>query len=96
MKFLIDECLSPELARIAWERGFHCMHVTRTGLQSRSDWAIVQRAIEDDWVLVTHNTADFMRLVGREEVHPGLICLNVAPGLMRLQVQKFLFRHALE
>ena len=96
MKFSIDECLSPKLAAIAWKQGFHSMHVTRVGLRSKSDSSIVQHAVEDDWVLVIHNAADFKRLVGRQEVHPGLICINVAPGLMRLEVQKSLFRHALK
>jgi len=96
VKFLIDECLSPELTAIAWNQGFHSMHVTRVGLRSKSDSAIVQHAIEDDWVLVTNNVTDFKRLVGTQEVHPGLICINVAPGLMKLEVQKSLFRHALK
>ncbi len=34
--------------------------------------------------------------LGRQEVHAGLICINVVPGLMRLEVQKSLFRHALK
>ena len=96
MKFLIDECLSPELAAIAREEGFHSMHVTWIGLQSKSDRAIVQHAVEDDWVLVTNNAADFKRLTGRQEVHAGLICINVAPGLMKLEAQKLLFRQALK
>ncbi len=65
MKFLIDECLSPELAAIAREEGFHSMHVTWIGLQSKSDRAIVQHAVEDDWVLVTNNAADFRRLLAQ-------------------------------
>ena len=96
MKFLIDECLSPELAAIEREQGFHSMHVTWIGLKSKSDREIVHHAVEDDWVLVTNNAADFKRLVGRQEVHAGLVCINVAPGLMKLEVQKLLFSQALE
>ncbi len=97
MKFLIDECLSPDLVAIARDRGFSLStHVTWLGLRSKKDWTIVQRAVEDGYVLVTNNTKDFTSLVGCEDVHAGLVCLNVAPGLMSLQVQRVLFGIALE
>lgn len=96
MKFLIDECLSPSLAAIARNRGFpQSTHVTWLGLRSRQDWALVRRAVRDGYVLVTNDTADFTSLMAREPRHPGLICLNVAHGLMRLEVQTRLFEHAL-
>ena len=96
MKFLIDECLSPTLATIARTRGFpESTHVTWLGLRSRQDWAIVRRAVDDGYVLVTNDRADFTSLMEREPVHPGLICLNMAHGLMSLIVQQALFAHAL-
>lgn len=97
MKFLIDECLSPELATVALTRDFHgSTHVTWLGMRSRKDWTIVRRAIEEGFILVTNNTADFTTLYERQEIHAGLICLNVAPNLMRLDVQKSLFGLALD
>jgi predicted nuclease of predicted toxin-antitoxin system len=97
VKFLIDECLSPELVGEARARGsVESMHVTWLGLRSRQDWSIVRRAIDHGFVLVTNNTTDFTALLGREDVHPGLVCLNVAPGLMSLEVQKRLFALALD
>ena len=96
MKFLIDECLSPTLAAIARERGFpESTHVTWLGLRSRQDWVLVQRAIDDDYILVTHDSADFTALMEREPRHPGLVCMNVAHGLMSLDVQQTLFDYAL-
>jgi hypothetical protein len=47
-------------------------------------------------VLVTNNTTDFTSLLERQETHPGLVCLHVAPGLMSLDVQKRLFILALD
>lgn len=92
MKFLVDECPSPELVAIARERGHgESTHVTWLGLRSRKDWSIVRRAVDDGYVLVTNNATDFTPLIGREEIHAGLVCLNVAPGLMSLDVQKRLF-----
>jgi len=65
-------------------------------MRSRRDWSIVRRAVNDGYVLVTSNSIDFTSLLGREEVHAGLICLNVAPGLMTLDIQKRLFVLALD
>ena len=95
MKFLIDECLSPTLAAMARERGFpESTHVTWIGLRSRQDWALVRRAVDDGYVLVTHNSADFTALIEYEPRHPGLVCMNVAHGLMSLDVQQRLFAYA--
>lgn len=96
MKFLIDECLSPTLATIARTRGFpESTHVTWIGLRSRQDWALLRRAVDDGYVLVTNDRADFTSLMEREPVHPGLVCVNMAHGLMSLAVQQALFEHAL-
>jgi hypothetical protein len=65
-------------------------------MRSRKDWTIVRRAVEEGFVLVTNNTVDFAALFERQEVHAGLVCLNVAPNLMGLDVQKSLFLLALD
>jgi predicted nuclease of predicted toxin-antitoxin system len=97
VKFLIDECLSPDLVTLARDRGFgESTHVTWLGMRSRADWAIVRRAIEDGFILVTNNTVDFTPLYQRAEIHAGLVCLNVAPGLMSLDIQTQLFLLALD
>ncbi len=97
MKFLVDECLSPELVAMARARGHgESTHVTWLGLRSRKDWSIVRRAIADGYVLVTNNATDFRALMRREKLHAGLVCINVAPGLMSLDVQKRLFAFALD
>src|SRR4051812_6574708 len=71
------------------------MHVTRLGLTSAKDWTITRRAVDDGFILMTNNTADFTALYGREELHVGLVCLNAAPGTMSLDLQKRLFLLAL-
>ena len=79
MKFLIDECLSPELAAMARSRGFpESTHVTWLGMRSWKDWTIMRRVLQDGFILVTNNTSDFTALYGREEIHLGLVCLNFA------------------
>jgi predicted nuclease of predicted toxin-antitoxin system len=97
VKFLIDECLSPELVTIARARGHgESTHVTWLGMRSRKDWSIVRRAVTDGYVLVTNNATDFRALFGREEVHAGLVCINMAASLMSLEVQRRLFALALD
>ena len=96
MKFPIDECLSPRLATIAREYGYpQSTHVTWLGLGAWQDWALVRRAVEDGYVLVTNDRADFTALMEREQEHPGLVCVTVAHGLNSLDVQTKLFQHAL-
>jgi predicted nuclease of predicted toxin-antitoxin system len=66
VKFLIDECLSPELVGIARKRGHgESTHVAWLGMRSRKDWTIVRRAIDDGYVLVTNNTTDFRSLLAQ-------------------------------
>jgi predicted nuclease of predicted toxin-antitoxin system len=97
VKFLVDECLSSDLVTIARSRGhWESTHITWLGLRSRKDWSIVRRAISDGYVLVTNNTTDFISLIRREKLHAGLVCLNVAHGLMSLDVQKRMFTLALD
>jgi predicted nuclease of predicted toxin-antitoxin system len=88
VKFLIDECLSSELARLARGRGHpQSTHVTWLGLAGRKDWVIARRAADDGYVLVTNNTGISGHSTGGRPFHVGLVCLNVAPGLMSLELQ---------
>ena len=96
MKFLIDECLSPELVETARNRGYHgSTHVNWLGLTSEKDWVLMARAVEDDYVFVTSNRTDFKALSARESLHPGLICLNVEAGEIDPGTFSRLFQHAL-
>lgn len=96
-EILIDECLSPELVGIARARGCgESTHVTWLGMRSRKDRTIVRRAVADGYVLATNNATDFRALFEREAVHAGLVCINIANGLMGLDAQKRLFAFALD
>ena len=65
------------------------------GLQGNPDWVIVQRAVSNGYVLVTNNAKDFIPLVGKEEIHCGLVCLNISDGLASRDTQCRLFEIAL-
>jgi hypothetical protein len=62
MKLLIDECLSPELVRMARERGHgESSHVVWIGRQGINDWDLLKIVLEGDWTLVTRNGASLAR-----------------------------------
>lgn len=104
-KLLIDECLSSELALMARQRGHHeASHVVWIGKSGWKDWELKRVLLDDDWVLVTRNSADFR---GPQEapgskgqyadvsIHSGLVCLNASVGI-DLAMQRELFSEALD
>jgi len=72
---LIDECLSPKLASVARERGLVAFHVVWVNLEGSEDWDLAAIAAERDYVFVTTNRRDFLRLYSQLEVHNGLIII---------------------
>lgn len=93
MKFLIDECLSPKLVRVANARGFEAYHVAHRGWSGESDSKILRRLVAADLILVTNNRDDFLALIKRTEIHPGII---VIVENVRSARQVELFETALE
>jgi Domain of unknown function (DUF5615) len=53
VRFLIDECLTVELARDAERVGYDAHHVAHLGKASWKDWAIRDYALHGDFILVT-------------------------------------------
>jgi hypothetical protein len=103
-RFLIDECLTPELAQMASDAG----HVESTcvrdrGLAGTKDWKLIEHVVASDFTLVTHNSVDFRgggpgHLGGqhaKQSLHAGLICLN-SVHVLDLQRQRDLFQIALD
>ena len=60
MKFLVDECLSPELTKFAQARGFgESSHVVWLGRAGLKDWELKPLILDGDWTFVTRNSVDF-------------------------------------
>jgi len=60
VKFLVDECLSPELVKLARERGYgESTHVVWRKLSGKKDWEIKPFIPDGDWTFVTRNSVDF-------------------------------------
>jgi predicted nuclease of predicted toxin-antitoxin system len=83
MRFLIDECLHESLAVVAHGAGFEATHVNHLGLTGRTDWALAERIVADEFTFVTNNRVDFIRLFGKMDLHAGLIIIvpNAVPSL---------------
>jgi predicted nuclease of predicted toxin-antitoxin system len=74
VKLLIDEHLSPGLAARCAQRGIYAVAVAHVGLSGRPDAELWRYALDNDFVVVTANTRDFMNLV-ELDLHPGLVVL---------------------
>jgi hypothetical protein len=106
VKFLVDECLSPELVRIAHTRGFgESSHVVWLGRAGEKDWQLLPLIVDGDWTFVTRNAYDFRGPAGqpgrrgqyaRADIHAGLVCLNGPAEGMDLDLQCELFELALD
>ncbi len=105
MKFLIDECLTPELVAVALEKGHgESSHVVWLGKAGWKDWELKNFILAGDWIFVTRNSVDFR---GPENtpgtrgqyadvaLHAGLICIN-SPLAMNADLQSELFAVALD
>jgi hypothetical protein len=50
MKFLFDECLSPELTKLAHAKGYgESTHVVWLGRAGLKDWELKPFILKDDW-----------------------------------------------
>lgn len=104
MKFLIDECLSPELVKLALAYGHVASsHVVWLGLGGQKDWELKREILANDWTFVTLNAIDFRGPKAKPgskgqyagvDLHAGLICLG-GSGTISLDDQLELFEHAL-
>jgi predicted nuclease of predicted toxin-antitoxin system len=86
---MIDECLSPDLAAYAQARGYHATHVLHRGRRGAEDAALMPLILAENFIFVTANGRDFLKLYAREEVHPGLIIIVHGNGTARAQMSFF-------
>ena len=70
---LINENLSPVLARWVNESGLFASAVIYVGLQGKPDINIWRYAYENDLVVVRVNVEDFIVLANGVDLHPGTL-----------------------
>ncbi|MGI0481440.1 DUF5615 family PIN-like protein [Geminocystis sp. CENA526] len=74
MKFLIDEDISPAIARYLCEQFLmDAVAVRDRGLLGKSDRYILEYAFNEQRILVTANIVDFEKFASLLEVHFGMI-----------------------
>ncbi len=77
MKLLLDENISPKVAEeLARKGGLDACHVRDRGLLAATDAEVLERAYDEDRVLVTANVGDFLKLARARDVHPGIVLLE--------------------
>jgi hypothetical protein len=97
MRFLIDECAATELVAAAHARGHEAYHVAHVGKSGTPDYALARWAIEENLIIVTRNSRDFRGskppqrggALGKEDLHPGLVCLNLPSADAETQAAAF-------
>jgi predicted nuclease of predicted toxin-antitoxin system len=73
LRFLIDNALSPEVARRLGEDGHDAVHVRDIGMQRASDADILHRAEEEERVVVSADTDFATLLASRRQPTPSII-----------------------
>ena len=72
----IDECLSPQLAiKVNAGGKYAAIHARDRSRLRELDPVVLQHCLKEDRTIVTENAIDFRKLVGKEELHPGLMIL---------------------
>jgi predicted nuclease of predicted toxin-antitoxin system len=76
MKFIIDEDLSPRVARyLCQEFCFDAIAVRDRGLLGATDREVLDYAFNEDRMLVTANIRDFEKLAAAAEIHAGIVLM---------------------
>jgi predicted nuclease of predicted toxin-antitoxin system len=68
VKLLLDETLSPAAAVALAADGIDACHVRDRGILGASDHDVLERAYQEDRVLVTSNVDDFVKLAAAREI----------------------------
>jgi predicted nuclease of predicted toxin-antitoxin system len=76
MRFIVDECTGPGVARWLREQN-HIVFSVYDEARGMGDDDIIQKAFEEDWILIT-NDKDFGEKVYRERrPHKGVVLLRL-------------------
>jgi predicted nuclease of predicted toxin-antitoxin system len=76
MKFIIDEDVSPRVAKyLCQEFCFDAIAVRDRGLLGATDREVLDYAFKEDRMLVTANIRDFEKLASTAKLHAGIVLM---------------------
>jgi predicted nuclease of predicted toxin-antitoxin system len=88
MKFIIDEDLSPRVARyLCQEFCFDAIAVRDRGLLGATDCEVLDYAFDEERILVTANIRDFEKLAANAEIHAGIVLMQDGDLLAAEQIE---------
>ncbi len=82
VKLLLDENLTPAAAVALVADGVDAYHVRDRGILGATDAELLERAYQEDRILVTSNVDDFDKLARARPLHAGIVLIERA-GLLR-------------
>jgi hypothetical protein len=74
-RILLDECLSPDLVARAQIRGYDATHVRFIGRAGMQDYNLIDVILDGDYMFVTNNARDFLKLFAKLDIHEGLVLI---------------------
>ncbi len=82
VKFLIDAQLPPALARFLSANGLHSIHIADLGAKEATDSWIWNKAVAENWVLVTKDE-DFSLRVTLSKEAPVIVWIRIGNASRR-------------
>lgn len=86
MRFVVDANLSPRVADLLTEAGHDAVAVRHLGLQDALDDEILDLALNDDRIIISHDTDFGTLLAVRRQTKPSFILVRSADPLTADQV----------
>lgn len=88
LRFLIDEDLSPAVAKYVCENLLgDAVHIRDRNLLGLSDREIFDYAFKDERILITANIRDFEKIIQQQEIHAGMIFIQDGDLLRAEQIE---------
>lgn len=77
MKFLADMGISPGTVKFLCEKGFDAIHLHELGLDRASDADILDKARQEEFIILTHDLDFGNLLAASRETIPGVIIFRL-------------------